>query len=93
MKIIKQYVFDQEDRRLLSIELPDNPCDKCNIPGCCGCPENTAYCEIIKPYKERNIYDLALKFKKIKILQKEIDEKQNEINKIEKEINDTGIFQ
>ena len=39
MKVVTQYEFDDEDRRLLSIKLPDNPCDKCylNGGGCCGC--------------------------------------------------------
>ena len=93
MKIIQQCVFDDEDRRLLSIEIPDNPCHKCSDSDeCCGCPDDRKYHEAIQIYKERNIYDLALKFKRIKILQREIDKLQNEIEKIEKEINDTGIF-
>lgn len=96
MKIIetKQYVFDEEDRRLLFIEIPDNPCEKCCLKndGCCGCSENLKYQEIIKPYKDRNIYDLALKFKYIHQLQIEILEKQNKIDEITKEIEKTGLF-
>lgn len=95
MKIIQQCVFDDEDRRLLSIELPDNPCHNCpdgSVGECCGCSDDRKYNEAIRIYKERNIYDLALKFKRIKRLQREIDKIQNEIEKIEKEINDTGIF-
>lgn len=97
MKIIetKQYIFDDEDRRLLSIELPDNPCDNCHlvkIGGCCGCPDNTKYCEIIKPYKERNILDLALKIKRMCDLQRKVTDIKTEICKIEKEIEETGIF-
>lgn len=95
MKIVEQYVFDDEDRRLLSIELPDNPCNNCsvgNVGECFGCPDDFKYNEAIRIYKGRNIYDLALKFKRIKRLKREIDKLQNEIEKIEKEINDTGIF-
>ena len=49
MRIVQQCVFDDEDRRLLSIELPDNPCDNCHlskIGGCCGCDDNTKYYKI-----------------------------------------------
>lgn len=95
MKIVKQYVFDDEDRKLLSIELPDNPCDKCyqgTSSGCCGCPSYTEYLEIIKPYKDRNIYDLALKFKRMKLTEREIERLKKELEKVEQEIDDTGIF-
>lgn len=96
MKIIKteQYIFDDEDRRLLSIEIPDDPCDKCylNSNGCCGCPDGTKYVEATKPYKERNIYNLALKIKRMHKLQKEISDMQKEIDEIAKEIEDTGVF-
>ena len=97
MKIIetKQYIFDNEDRRLLSIEIPDNPCDKCSlmkIGGCCGCSDKCEYNETIKSYKERNIYDLALKFKRMHKLQKEVSDMQKEIDCIAKEIEETGIY-
>lgn len=96
MKIIKteQYIFDDEDRRLLSIELPDDPCDKCylNSNGCCGCSDGTQYAEAVKPYKDRNIYGLALKFKRMHNLQKEIINMQKEIDNIAKEIEETEIF-
>lgn len=95
MKIIQQYEFDNEDRRLLSIEVPDSPCDKCHqgtSSACCGCPSYTEYLEIIKPYKDRNIYDLALKFKRIKSIEKEIERLEEELKNIKKEIEDTGIF-
>ena len=92
MKIVKQYVFDDEDRKLLSIELPDNPCDKCNVSGCCGCSDERGYSAIIKPYKDRNIYDLALKFKRMKLIEREIERLKKELEKVEQEIDDTGIF-
>ena len=92
MKIVKQYVFDDEDRRLLSIELPDNPCDKCSVPGCGGCSDECGYSAIIKPYKDRNIYDLALKFKRMKLIDREIERLKEELEKVKKEIKDTGIF-
>lgn len=95
MKIVEQYVFDDEDRRLLSIEIPDNPCDKCyqgTSSGCYGCPSYTEYLEIIKPYKDRNIYNLALKFKRMKLIDREIERLKEELEKVKKEIKDTGIF-
>ena len=95
MKIVEQYVFDDEDRRLLSIEIPDNPCDKCyqgTSSGCCGCHSYTEYLEIIKPYRDKNILDLALKFKRMHYLQRKVTDIKTEICKIEKEIEDTGVF-
>ena len=84
MKIVEQYVFDNEDRRLLSIEIPDDPCNKCQInSGCLGCCDETEYCNFIKPYKDRNIYDLALKIKRMHKLQKDIINMQKEIDNIE----------
>ena len=87
MKIVEQYVFDDEDRRLLSIEIPDNSCDKCyqgTSGGCCGCPSYTEYLEIIKPYKDRNIYDLALKFKRMKLIDREIERLKEELENVKK---------
>lgn len=95
MKIVTQYEFDDEDRRLLSIKLPDNPCGKCYLISsgeCCGCPDGDKYAETVKIYKERNIYDLALKFKRMDDLQKEIVDIQKQINNIKKEIEETGLF-
>lgn len=97
MKIIetRKYVFDDEDRRLLSIDIPDNPCENCSlmkIGGCCGCPDNIEYTKIILPYKERNIFELALKIKRMNKLQKEISNMQKEIDCIAKEIEEIGIF-
>ena len=94
MRVVTQYEFDNEDRRLLSIILPDDPCVKCylNGNGCCGCSDGTQYAEAVKPYKERNIYDLALKIKCMHKLQKEISDMQKEIDNIVKEIEDTGVF-
>lgn len=94
MKKITKYVFDDEDRRLLSIEIPDNPCHKCYLKanGCCGCSDGDKYNKAIKPYKERNILDLAFKFKRMHKLQDEIEEIKKEIDEIAKEIEDTGIF-
>ena len=45
MKTEIKHIFDDEDRRLLSIRLPDNPCVKCylNSNGCCGCSDGVKY--------------------------------------------------
>ena len=60
--------------------------------GCLGCSEGSEYAEATKPYKERNIYDLALKIKRMHKLQKEISNMQREIDKIAKKIEETGIL-
>ena len=94
MKTEIKHIFDDEDRRLLSIRLHDNPCVKCylNSNGCCGCSDGVKYEETVKPYKERNIYDLALKFKNMEELQNKIKAINKEINDIKKEIEATGLF-
>ena len=94
MRVITQYEFDDEDRRLLSIKLPDNPCVKCSLNNtrCYGCPNSDKYAETVELYKKRNIYDLALKFKKMEELQNEIKAINKEINDIKKEIEATGLF-
>lgn len=95
MKIIeiKQYVLDEEDKKLLSIEIPDSPCNKCylNSNGCCGCPDGTKYYEKIKPYKDRNILDIAIKIKRMRKLQNEIKEKKKEVDRISEELKNIGL--
>lgn len=92
MQIITRYIFDEEDRRLLSIELPDDPCKTCNPNGCCGCPKATEYADTVKPYRDRNIYDIALKFKRQKEIRRRIEKLQKEYDEIVKEIKETGIL-
>lgn len=94
MRIVQQCVFDDEDRRLLSIELPDDPCNNCYLAktgGCCGCNDNTKYHEIIKPYKNKNILDFALKIKKLHELQNDIENIEGIIKQIAKELEEVGL--
>lgn len=63
-----------------------------NPNGCCGCPKATEYADIVKPYKDRNIYELALKYKRQKEIGRQIDKLQKECDEIAKEIKDTGIL-
>lgn len=77
MKIEQSIIFTNEDFELLSKVLPDNPCRKCdaNIRGyCCGCQKGTDYAKIAKPYKDSNIYEIALEIKEFYDLDKSIKE-------------------
>lgn len=58
----------------------------------CGCPKATEYADIVKPYKDRNIYELALKYKRQKEIGRQIDKLQKECDEIAKEIKNTGIL-
>lgn len=60
VKEIVTYEFTEEDKKLLAVSLPDNPCEDCvDYIGCCGCPKGRAYNEAVKPYREANIYDIV----------------------------------
>lgn len=63
-----------------------------NPNGCCGCPKATEYADILKPYKDRSIYEFALKFKRMKEIGRQIEKLSEEQDKISKEIKETGIL-
>lgn len=89
MKIEQNIIFTSEDFELLKRELPNNPCTKCDarIRGyCCGCSRGTSYSEYIKPYKDNNILDVALKVKQYKDTLKLIDEYRHELTELQSEI-------
>lgn len=66
MRIIQTVEFTTEDRELLKQLLPKNPCDGCgDVIGCCGCPDGRDYAEKVRPYKDANIYDIALTIRRI----------------------------
>lgn len=76
MKIEQNIIFTEEDFKLLSNVLPNDPCKKCDarIRGyCCGCQQGTDYNKVVKPYKENNIYEIALEIKEYYDLQKIIN--------------------
>lgn len=77
MKIEQNIIFTNEDFELLSKVLPDNPCCKCNenIRGYCyGCQQSVDYDKLVKPYKDNNIYEIALDIKEFYNLDKSIKE-------------------
>ena len=66
MKITQTVEFTIEDKKLLKQLLPKDPCNGCsNILGCCGCPEGYDYAEKVRPYKDANIYNIALAIRRI----------------------------
>lgn len=86
-------ILDEEDKKLLSIEIPDTPCKICPLRngGCCGCPEYGKYAMEIKPYEDRNILDIAIKIKRMNELENEIKYKQKEVNRISEELKNIGL--
>lgn len=81
--------FTEEDKKLLSTPLPDDPCKKCGDRyGCCGCIDGTKYNEAKKPYIDNNIFAIAMKLKERSNLQKEKDEIEKKIAEIENELPD-----
>lgn len=80
--------FDENDKELLKKELPNNPCTGCylNGNGCCGCAKGSEYSKILKPYKEANILDIALKNKKRLDLIKDIEDKRKKVREIEENL-------
>lgn len=87
MKIEQNIIFTDEDFELLKKELPNNPCIKCrDVSYCCGCPNGHIYNKIIKPYKDSNILDMALKIKGYKDTLKLINELQDKLDDIRGEI-------
>lgn len=86
MKTISTNIFTDEDIELLKTPLPKDPCTTCGIEiVCCGCPKGSEYGEIIRPYKQAGIYELACKLKTREYRLKEIKACEKEIEEIEKE--------
>ena len=72
-----------EGLELLKTPLPKNPCSTCGMGiACCGCPKGREYDKRVKPYKELGVYDIALSLRHIADLEREIKEKQNEVDDI-----------
>ena len=80
MRIIQNVEFTDEDRKLLKQLLPKNPCNDCSdVVGCCGCSDGRDYAEKVRPYKDANIYDIALGIRKIHDIKQNIKREENEI--------------
>ena len=77
--------FDDNDKKLLKSELPKNPCKGCYLHGngCCGCANGIEYEKLLKPYKEANILDIALKNKERLELIRDIEDKKKMVKEIE----------
>lgn len=89
MRIEQNIIFTDKDFELLKMELPSNPCTKCDarIRGyCCGCQQGTDYDKYIKPYKDNNVLDIALKIKEHNDTLKLINELQDKLADIQGEI-------
>lgn len=83
MKIIQTVEFTDEDRQLLKQLLPKDPCNGCNLGvGCCGCPEGYDYAEKVRPYKDANIYDIALDIRKIHDIKQNMKLEEDEIKNL-----------
>lgn len=83
MKIIQTVEFTDEDRELLKQLLPKDPCNGCNlVVGCCGCPEGYDYAEKVRPYKDANIYDIALGIRKIHDIKQNMKLEEDEIKNL-----------
>lgn len=70
----------EEGLELLKKPLPENPCSACNMGVACrGCPEGRVYLDRVEPYKELGVYDIACELRHITKIEKEMEEKQNEL--------------
>lgn len=86
MIIETKIIVTDEDKKLLSQSLPKNPCKGCRDAGsCCGCPKETEYQSMIKPYKDAGILEYAIIIEdirrmkgEIKILEMSIDKRYEE---------------
>lgn len=86
MIIETKIIVTDEDKKLLSRSLPDDPCKGCRDAGsCCGCPKETNYQAMIKPYKDAGILEYAKIIEdirrmkgEIKILEMSIDKRYEE---------------
>ena len=87
MRTIQTVEFTAEDRELLKQLLPKNPCDGCGFGvGCCGCRESRDYEEKVRPYKDANIYDIALTIRKIHEIKQSIRLEETEIEHLRSRI-------
>lgn len=61
---VTTYTFTSDDYKLLHSILPNNLCAFCIMKdSCCGCSENDSYRIATKPYRDNDIYELALELK------------------------------
>ena len=67
MEIVKQNIITDEDYNMLRGYIPDNPCNSCGVGmGCCGCDKETNYRQIIKKYKDNNLFEPMICVKHIR---------------------------
>lgn len=70
-------------QRAIKTLLPKDPCNGCNLGvGCCGCPEGYDYAEKVRPYKDANIYDIALGIRKIHDIKQNMKLEEDEIKNL-----------
>lgn len=83
MKVVKQIILTDEDIRLLSKPLPLNPClVRCrgDRSACCGCPEQSKYAKVIKPYEEAGVLEYAVTMEQITALKSIIKQTEKSID-------------
>lgn len=91
MNVIITTVYTEEDKNLLSKEIPDNPCDVCDpyMESCCtGCLKKHIYNDVVKPYKDNDIYGLALLIKERNRLKRSINDANDRIAQINSQLPD-----
>lgn len=83
-----EIVFSEEDKKLLSQPLPQNPCDYCLTKrwSCCGCDKQRSYDEKIKPYKDSGIFEYKMIIDEIKEKKLKIMWTQGKINRLKAEL-------
>ena len=85
-------ILEDGDKLLIFSKLPEDPCKSCGSGiACCGCPDGTKYQNKIKPYKDHDVLEWAIKSNKYYSLIKQIESLQKEQKEIEKEFSEIGL--
>lgn len=84
-----EYIFTEEDKELLKKGLPENPCDNCDAGrSCCGCQKERDYQKISQPFKDANIYDIALSVRRHAFLANQVQIMRKEMQTINEALPD-----
>lgn len=82
MIIETKIILTDEDKELLSKSLPVDPCKGCRgVDDCYGCPKETEYQAMIKPYKDAGILEYAKIIDDIRRIKGEIKMLETSIDK------------
>lgn len=76
----KIYVVTDEDYKMLrKVGTLENPCEKCGCNGCCGCKEGVEFDNIVRKYKENNLFEAM---NSVSYINKAIEDIKTKINSI-----------